>query len=1500
MNKRDFINSIREDYIGLKDRPRINLANSIEKLSKDLYEKVTHFIFELIQNAEDNDYSKEVTPSLRFKVVEMQLHGNPQIVLLVENNETGFEEKHVNAICSVGQSTKTKEQGYIGEKGIGFKSVFCVTSCPHIFSNDFRFSLPENDEETGIGYIVPQWIEDKPDELEKGWTSIILPINEKDEKTENVINALKDIAPETILFLKKIKSIEILISLPQDQYQIIIEKNDKKAPFVELTHLVCDEVETFRYWLASKEYEKPDYIELEKRKGVKTREISVAIPLDQENHHGKLFAYLPVWEHTALPFLINADFLLVSSREGILEDEEWNKWLRDCIAPVYTGAFKSFLHNHDLSESENFSLYASIPLASNIGFLECVVDQIHEQLSETSCIITEPEGVIALPSCAHLDPEFSDLVGDGDGYPSNLKKEIHLVHAEIERYSEQLEIIGVEGLGAENVLECLYEDSWLSKQSLNWFIRLYQYLHTNKQDYKECLKEVPIIPITISKSSKISLTSDSAQPIYSIVNDEKNSTSFLDKHLLSLVPFKFLNLKFQKLIEEQENSESLKKWMQNELGVYPFSVENYCIDILNYLTNYADTSSDEDLIIATKLINQFAGDSFKWEILPVILSNGSRVTYQKVLTGFWNKSENENIKVQSIVVPKRYDVEFGWQNIWNTKEDQRHFASLSDVYDEEVIDTLIKKGIIKKYPPPRKIENLCYYNIIDEYEKKCIQDAPRSTQTEKKITNHRPPSSLLTDTISNEVSKSLTKWISSNEFSASYKSAIVDYFFHRPKKEYYSSELLHCLKRNPWLPTTKGMKIPSQAFLPTDSTKEILGKNAPYFEGFLPPNMISLLGIRSELSIDQMLEVLKDYSNSENVDPKMIEGIYSALASRMSDDNHGIAGRFKKHHLILIQSGKKNISWHSSGECIWRDSSEIFGDEFIYLEKNYPRLKSFFVDVLKIKEKVDTEFYSNYWLKLQESPCKDTKKQRQVVEKLYREIRPVIKEEDEDYPDWWQDFISKAKIYTQSDTFEQTDNVVVPDDGELKRIFRESDVFFAWVPEKDSFSSWIPFYNVFGLSLLSESVSEELSQDIECKELDKNKHVTEAFVMMIASWLREKRFNDFSRLLEDGWFETLFSIKEAIVEENIHLTYTLENGSYLKEESEAKVYWDHSSNVFMYNKNAKTREIARWIARETLNNREFNEFAGWIESPLGESDTGRLNDFGWNVPREITALVKKKRKSNPIDPKKQTKPKTSNEQHAHDFDPTNLAGENGNSQLESPSSKKNESEDAHILDVNNKISESDESSTSLDAESGIDLQKDSNDEKEAVQETVLDGSSGVMSADDNNPTNGSKSQADKETNQEKCEVSDQYNGDEAETGEQVIQYSQELESSFNRFGATEFSEDFEETAYYSNSTIKNPVHRTRKLEKRHRENIENEPGKEERRKKTERVILEGPYPHVRQTLFNWYHGKCQICGQTWATSAGLPYFVAAYLVERKEARWLPGFIYSICSRNRPH
>jgi len=169
---------------------RLNLNNALKTLSEDLYSKETHFILELIQNADDNEYLPGVEPEISFHL--------SSTCLLVQNNEVGFTEANVAALCKVGQSTKTKRAGFIGEKGIGFKSVFKVTDHPEIHSNGFHFRFDHADPRRALGYVVPHWCGDAG--YPQGRTTIVLPAKEGSQFTDEKLVELTD---ELLLFLQK-------------------------------------------------------------------------------------------------------------------------------------------------------------------------------------------------------------------------------------------------------------------------------------------------------------------------------------------------------------------------------------------------------------------------------------------------------------------------------------------------------------------------------------------------------------------------------------------------------------------------------------------------------------------------------------------------------------------------------------------------------------------------------------------------------------------------------------------------------------------------------------------------------------------------------------------------------------------------------------------------------------------------------------------------------------------------------------------------------------------------------------------------------------------------------------------------------------------------------------------------------------------------------------------------------------------------------------------------
>ena len=168
------------------------------RLSNDLYQTPTHFLLELIQNADDNYYTAEV-PTLSISYSKN--------LIRVDCNERGFTRKNVEAICRICQSTKSgrsKSAGFVGEKGIGFKAVFKVARQVWISSGHYSFRF---DRDAHLGMIAPIW-DAFPGEPKAGCTSLLLKLA-PDCDEDSIIDELRSHDERTLLFLRRLRILEI-------------------------------------------------------------------------------------------------------------------------------------------------------------------------------------------------------------------------------------------------------------------------------------------------------------------------------------------------------------------------------------------------------------------------------------------------------------------------------------------------------------------------------------------------------------------------------------------------------------------------------------------------------------------------------------------------------------------------------------------------------------------------------------------------------------------------------------------------------------------------------------------------------------------------------------------------------------------------------------------------------------------------------------------------------------------------------------------------------------------------------------------------------------------------------------------------------------------------------------------------------------------------------------------------------------------------------------------
>ncbi|KAK1512450.1 uncharacterized protein CCOS01_14690 [Colletotrichum costaricense] len=328
------------------------IGSSVITLAKNLYSSKARFVFELLQNADDNTYAKASSlgskPFVSFRVFPRKI--------VVECNEDGFTQENLEAICAVGQSSKTGAQGYIGEKGIGFKSVFMVAHKVHIQSGSFSFSFGHKPGDSGMGMISPIW-EETSEELESPLTKITLHLHDAGDQYElaktraSIRSQFETLQAKMLPFLRNIRQIQVAF---YDDHEEQTSSVTYDLTRLEPSHVLLKKIKTekeaseesvqhFRTFhhtvegLAKNEnrtYSKSE----EASQAYSKSEVILAFPISETSapiiEPQEVFAFLPV-RPVGFNFLIQADFVTEASRQDIVKDSRRNIGLLKGVAEAF-------------------------------------------------------------------------------------------------------------------------------------------------------------------------------------------------------------------------------------------------------------------------------------------------------------------------------------------------------------------------------------------------------------------------------------------------------------------------------------------------------------------------------------------------------------------------------------------------------------------------------------------------------------------------------------------------------------------------------------------------------------------------------------------------------------------------------------------------------------------------------------------------------------------------------------------------------------------------------------------------------------------------------------------------------------------------------------------------------------------------------------------------------------------------------------------------------------
>lgn len=217
----------------------------------DKYADQAHFIYELLQNADDCN-ATEATFVLKKDCLEFTHNGKRHFSISNPDTEANDKENDrlgdINSIVSYGQSGKKEsDEVKIGKFGAGFKSVFQYTDEPEIYDRDFCFRIQKQ--------YVPTLIAGYDPRNNKDDTMFVLPFTDPLKAYDDISHKLAALKLP-LLFLNHLKMIICVYGGKEVMYTKSTARelrfDDSTAELIRMSNNDKEE----KLWLFTKNLEK--------------------------------------------------------------------------------------------------------------------------------------------------------------------------------------------------------------------------------------------------------------------------------------------------------------------------------------------------------------------------------------------------------------------------------------------------------------------------------------------------------------------------------------------------------------------------------------------------------------------------------------------------------------------------------------------------------------------------------------------------------------------------------------------------------------------------------------------------------------------------------------------------------------------------------------------------------------------------------------------------------------------------------------------------------------------------------------------------------------------------------------------------------------------------------------------------------------------------------------------------------------------------------------------
>ena len=373
---------IATEVINKQNKPEM-LRRALERIIQ-LYTDKSHFVYELLQNAEDSGAT-----SIRFEQFVDRLE--------VYHNGKPFTVQNLSALCDIGKSDKVNNLNQIGEFGVGFKSVFGICETVKLYSNPSHYK--DNCEEY-VPFAVQIQDFTNPIDIEQielphdFTTKFVFPyavnfsfsgFKSKAELNTVLSKRLKNLGITTLLFMKNLELIE---------YRIVWEGKEEAGEYLLDKSTVNDHCTLVSALGSSNEQEESiSYLTFSRpietsQATNRTIDIAFLVKLDekggydfQKTKYPFISVYFPTETESKLNFIVQGPYRTTPNRSSVPADDAENLSLAKQTLKLYRD---SLLELRD-SGKFNMSLLRILPIQEDVFESYALFEGFYE---ETKTILT--------------------------------------------------------------------------------------------------------------------------------------------------------------------------------------------------------------------------------------------------------------------------------------------------------------------------------------------------------------------------------------------------------------------------------------------------------------------------------------------------------------------------------------------------------------------------------------------------------------------------------------------------------------------------------------------------------------------------------------------------------------------------------------------------------------------------------------------------------------------------------------------------------------------------------------------------------------------------------------------------------------------------------------------------------------------------------------------------------------------------------------------------------